>query len=80
MDIKEIWNQETQNETNFELLADKIYQDIIWGIQNSLREFQTVYITTFYMSVYADKKYTADDFKEIFQNNSNALKVWAKIF
>lgn len=29
IDIKKIWNQETQNETNFELLADKIYQDII---------------------------------------------------
>lgn len=79
-EYKREWNQESQNRINPELVTDKIYQDIMYGIQKGLKEFQAVYIAAFHMSVYTDKKYTAEDLKKILQNIKEMLTKDGYIF
>ena len=37
MNIKDIWDLETNNKANVELISDDIYKDIILGMKKSLR-------------------------------------------
>lgn len=73
MNIKDIWDLETNNKANVELISDDIYKDIILGIQKNLKEFQAVYEKTFHIATYTNKNFTAEDFQQIFENLKERL-------